>query len=97
MKRVDPFYLSKEWKAVRIQRIRLDNWRCLHCGVSVRGKAKGGATPHVDHVVPRRTEPARALDISNMQTLCASCHSRKTVMEGQDRPLIGPDGYPIAS
>ncbi|MCK6486449.1 MAG: HNH endonuclease [Phycisphaerae bacterium] len=35
------------------------------------------AGEHVDHIVPRRAGGTDTLE--NLQTLCASCHSRKTV------------------
>lgn len=42
----------------------------VHAGRPVRGA-------HVDHIVPRQAGGTDALE--NLQTLCASCHSRKTV------------------
>ena len=94
-KLTDPFYLSEAWKKLRYQRIKLDKWRCQHCGISVRGKKYGGATPHVDHVQPRQDNPDRELDIDALQTLCAPCHNRKTHVDRKDLPLIGADGYPV--
>src|SRR5574338_1233005 len=49
MKRADPFYLSPEWKILRLAALRRDRWRCVICGVSIAGK--GQAT--VDHIKPR--------------------------------------------
>jgi len=42
---------------------------------------KGRITPaeHVDHVVPHRQDPALLWDLDgNCQSLCGTCHSRKT-------------------
>jgi hypothetical protein len=36
---------------------------------------------HADHVVPIRVMPALALDLANLETLCSSCHSAKTLRE----------------
>ncbi len=49
---------------------------CEHC------ERKGRATPatEVDHVVPIRAGGPR-LDQANLQALCKSCHSRKTVRD----------------
>lgn len=35
----------------------------------------------VDHITPIKHEPERKLDWSNLQSLCHSCHSRKTANE----------------
>ena len=91
----DPFYLTPEWKALRLERIRLDRYICQHCGVKCLGKAKGMPAPQVDHVKPRRLCPSMAMDIDNLRTLCHSCHSKRTKADQLDRPPIGLDGYPI--
>ena len=49
---------------------RRDGLRCVQCGA--RGRLE------VDHVQPVRSHPELAFDLDNLQTLCASCHSRKT-------------------
>lgn len=64
---------SQRWKGVRLQVKRRDGWQCVQCG------AKGRL--EVDHIQPVRTHPERAFDLSNLQTLCVSCHSRKTRLE----------------
>lgn len=43
-----------------------------------RGAGLSVAARHVDHVVPLRAGGANKL--SNLQSVCAGCHSRKTVM-----------------
>jgi 5-methylcytosine-specific restriction protein A len=64
----DAFYYSPAWRALRAAHL-MANPRCTHCG---------GPGHVVDHVVPRRQAPGRALDPSNLSTCCASCHSTKT-------------------
>lgn len=46
--------------------------------------AGGLATPGqiVDHVTPHRGDDVLRLDVRNLQTLCLSCHRRKTMTEG---------------
>ncbi|MCA9312292.1 MAG: HNH endonuclease [Phycisphaerales bacterium] len=53
---------------------------CQHC------QRDGRTTPatEVDHVVPIRAGGAR-LDQANLQALCKSCHSRKTVRDQRAR------------
>lgn len=64
---------SVRWKAVRLQAKRRDGWACVQCGAKTRLE--------VDHIQPVRTHPDRAFDIDNLQTLCGSCHARKTRLE----------------
>jgi 5-methylcytosine-specific restriction endonuclease McrA len=97
VKKADPFYLSKEWEAVRKQVIKRDKWKCNTCGVKCLGKAKNKPSPHVDHIIELKLAPSKALDPQNLQLLCSSCHSRKTIMttHSKGKPEIGPDGYPL--
>ena len=69
---------SRRWKALRFQALRRDGFACVQCGV--RGRLE------VDHVQPVRTHPERAFDLSNLQALCASCHTRKTRVEAGHPP-----------
>ena len=70
------FYQSKEWKAVR--RVKLNNnplcEECMRQGKYVRATM-------VDHIVPIK-QGGKALDIQNLQSLCNSCHSKKSIEEG---------------
>jgi len=75
-KAVDPFYRSKDWYRFRYHVLKRDNWTCQVCGVRI-GK-KGG---HVDHILSRHDRPDLAFDLRNARTCCASCHSRKTVLQ----------------
>ena len=61
-----------------------------------RAKLAGERHLHMDHVLPITTHPGLRLDLSNVQTLCDSCHRRKTLKENGLRPVQrmaaqGPD------
>jgi 5-methylcytosine-specific restriction endonuclease McrA len=64
---------DRRWPALRLAAKRRDGWRCRGCGEAGRLE--------VDHVEPVRTHPELAFDLSNLQTLCVPCHSRKTRVE----------------
>lgn len=64
---------SKRWPALRLQAKRRDGFHCRECGAA--------GDLEVDHIKPVRTHPELAFDLSNLQTLCVSCHSRKTRIE----------------
>lgn len=61
---------SKRWPALRMQALRRDEFRCVQCGERARLE--------VDHIQPVRDAPELAFDLSNLQTLCARCHTAKT-------------------
>lgn len=64
---------SRRWKALRLQALRRDGFRCVKCG--------GRRRLEVDHVKPVRTHPELSFVLDNLQTLDARCHSRKTRIE----------------
>lgn len=61
---------TPRWRALRMEVLRRDDWQCLKCGARHRLE--------VDHIEPVRTAPEQAWELSNLQTLCAGCHTRKT-------------------
>lgn len=70
---------SKRWQALRLVAKRRDDWRCVQCGAVGRLE--------VDHIQPVRTHPELAFELSNLQTLCPACHTRKTRIECGHDPL----------
>lgn len=74
-------YCSQGWKAARREVLLRDGYQCQVCGCLVHGKRA-----HVDHVVRKKDLPSD--EIGGLQTLCASCHGKKTrrEMSGSDRP-----------
>lgn len=75
-KKAQLFYQSAEWKALRKRKLQL-NPLCEEC--CRQGKLTKATM--VDHIVPVKQGGA-ALDIDNLQSLCWSCHSRKSAEEG---------------
>lgn len=70
---------SARWKVVRKRAKDRDGWKCVQCGA--RGRLE------VDHIQPVRTHPDLAYELTNLQTLCTPCHSRKTRIEvGMGKP-----------
>jgi 5-methylcytosine-specific restriction endonuclease McrA len=61
------------WAALRLRALRRDGFACRECGAAGRLE--------VDHITPHRGDPALFFEINNLQTLCAPCHSRKTLCE----------------
>lgn len=65
------FYSTKRWKALRRSVLKRDRYTCKEC------RRFGN---EVDHIVPVAQDGARWGE-DNLQTLCKSCHSRKTAQE----------------
>src|SRR5579862_1734998 len=65
---------DSDWEKVRQQALRRDKFICRACLV------EGRTTPakDVDHIVPLAVDPARRLDLTNLQSLCRPCHRHKT-------------------
>lgn len=69
---------NRQWARVRLLALKRDAWTCRECG-------RVGAN-EVDHRTPLAAGGA-FLDLDNLQTLCRSCHIRKTAREnGIERP-----------
>jgi 5-methylcytosine-specific restriction enzyme A len=65
------WYHTSQWAAVR-RRVLAESPLCVSC----RRPANT-----VDHIEPHRMDESLFWARSNLQTLCASCHSRKTARE----------------
>lgn len=70
---------DRRWRKVRKKKLALDPL-CEHC------KLRGRTTPatDVDHVVPLNRGGA-GYAMSNLQSLCRSCHNRKTRSQHENR------------
>jgi 5-methylcytosine-specific restriction protein A len=64
-------YSTPEWRAFRTQ-ILAQRPACVDCG---------GAATDLDHLVPVREAPGRALDPTNVTPRCHRDHSRRTSRE----------------
>ncbi|MBN2024067.1 MAG: HNH endonuclease [Pirellulales bacterium] len=71
-------YGGDRWRSLRLAVFRRDHWICRACGKAcASGRLAAPADrAHCDHVVPK--EQGGTDEIDNLQTLCGSCHSRKT-------------------
>ncbi|SHF20494.1 HNH endonuclease [Seinonella peptonophila] len=81
MKQVDSFYRRKAWQQCRIQVLQRDHYLCQVCII------KGIYTPadvvhHIEHLKDR---PDKALDMSNLQSVCHTCHNRLHPEKGNKR------------
>jgi len=76
----DDFYASRRWRRLRALFLRA-NPLCVAC----QALGRSVVAVHVDHIKPRRERPDLEFDETNLQSLCPSCHSRKTIQQRRDR------------
>jgi len=69
----DAFLSSFQWRTLRMSAFKKYGNRCQCCGAS----PSDGIVLNVDHVKPRKHHPELALDINNLQILCAACNHGK--------------------
>lgn len=67
---------NTNWQKARLHHLSQHPW-CEHC------LQKGLRTPatDVDHIIPHKGDMELFWDTHNWQSLCKSCHSRKTITE----------------
>jgi len=70
------FYHSSEWRRKR-RSFLLEHPFCEEC----RRNGRLTRATLVDHIIPIKMGGS-LLDEGNLQALCASCHSRKSIQEG---------------
>ena len=71
------FYSSSRWTKMAKQVKLRDGYLCQEClshGLYVQGNI-------ADHIIPIKQDWGKRWDMSNTQTLCISCHNRKTAKE----------------
>lgn len=66
------FYNTPEWRAVRAKKLNITPV-CEICHIK--------KATLVDHIKPIKEGGSR-LDLDNLQSLCWSCHSKKSILEG---------------
>jgi 5-methylcytosine-specific restriction protein A len=67
---------DSDWRRLRAEILERYGFRCNRCGIY------GNYSYHVDHIKPfDGVDDPKRLDENNLQVLCPSCHSIKTVKE----------------
>ncbi|WP_184259467.1 HNH endonuclease [Granulicella mallensis] len=67
-----------DWRRVRLLALQRDKFICQHC------LPRPVPAEEVHHEIPINTDPSRRLDLTNLTSLCKTCHSRITATQ---RPL----------
>ena len=67
------FLVLDSWKKLRLEVIKRYGNACLKCGREGTKKSP----INIDHIKPRKYYPELAMDIDNLQPLCAGCNREK--------------------
>ena len=83
---VEDYYSSAEHKEWRLQVMSRAGWRCQKI---VDGRRCERKSPQhrmfADHIIERRDDPSKSLDLENGMCLCGSHHTEKTHAEAVKR------------
>ena len=63
-------YHTGAWNRLRIQALNRDHWLCQFC--LREGRLTYASEVH--HLVPVEADPSLALELSNLVSLCRTCH-----------------------
>jgi 5-methylcytosine-specific restriction enzyme A len=80
--RFQRWYQSANWQRLRLI-VLAENPFCVGCKVEI--------ATEVDHIVPLSENISLANDIDNLQSLCSSCHKKKTVADTKRKNDIERD------
>jgi len=69
----NPLYHTAVWQKVRAVVLIRDNYLCQRC---LRSKRISVANT-VHHIKPLEEYPKLALEITNLESLCAACHNKE--------------------
>lgn len=77
-KYTEPFYATAGWRRVRALVMMRDGGMCCECMRQYRAGRPVRPRPAtlVHHIVPYREAPERALELDNLEALCAVCHNK---------------------
>lgn len=67
------FYKSREWKALRQEALKRDNYECQSC----KRKGKYSKAQCVHHLKEVKVVPLLALTLDNLECLCNRCHNKE--------------------
>lgn len=86
-KKKDPFYNSYEWKKLRYEILKRDNYVCALCGKGRNDYYEDGITKvklSVDHIIKRSEDHSKELDPENCRILCFNCHEALSGIQNQE-------------
>lgn len=88
----EPFYNSPAWLRAREAALLRDRHLCVLC----LGRRRIVPATVVHHMQHYKDAPDRALDLSNLQCLCARCHNKQHPMRASKAaPRRTPGGVRI--
>lgn len=71
--RMIPFYKSKEWRKIRLEALKRDNYECQEC----KRKGKYSRAQNVHHIKEVKLYPEKALELNNLESICIVCHNKE--------------------
>ncbi|WP_019518973.1 HNH endonuclease [Faucicola boevrei] len=85
-------YRGSNWQRLRKQVMKRDNYTCCHCGITQKEQlARYGRDFSVNHIIPfhQYGNTVIANKLSNLETLCDSCHTKADWKYRKENPIQG--------
>jgi len=96
-KETNPFYKSKVWRQARTAALVRDHYLCVRClqlnDATKRRRPRPAVLVH--HIKPLEQYPELALELDNLESLCADCHNVLHPEKGAAREREQPTGVLI--
>lgn len=71
--KVVKFYQWSEWRKLRQQALKRDNYECQTC----KRDGKYAKAQNVHHLKEVKQHPELALTLSNLECICITCHNKE--------------------
>ena len=85
----DPRYNTARWRCIRARQLT-EHPYCRYC----QDAGRVSIATVADHIVPHRGDAQLFWDTSNLQSLCAPCHSATKQAQENVQEATGLDGWP---
>ncbi|MCY8609894.1 HNH endonuclease [Bacillus haynesii] len=81
------FYKSRAWQRCREAVLKRDNYLCQDCLLVYKKITQADTVHHIDEL---RDHPEKALDASNLVSLCNACHNKRHPEKGRGKSQDPP-------
>lgn len=85
-------YRGSEWQKLRKAAMKRDGYKCCHCGIDHDEQIKRhNRSFSINHIVPffQADTTGKANKLSNLETLCDSCHTKADWAYRKNNPMQG--------
>lgn len=85
-------FRGSDWQKIRRQVLERDDYKCCHCGIDKDQQfERYGRDFSINHIIPfhQSGNTVKANKLSNLETLCDSCHTKADWKYRKENPIQG--------